>query len=233
MDERVRFVAGLLEGEKMAPLCRAFGISRETGYKIFSRYKEMGIEGLTDRSRRPCRHANQLPFQIETLIVSLKKEQPSWGAPKIREKLMRLHPHLHAPAVSTVHAVLDRHGLVKRRKRRRPRAQGTAPSQPDRPNDLWCADYKGELMLADKRYCYPLTVTDHESRFLFASVGAAGGTSLPIIGALLGHTQVTTTQWYAHLSDDPLRAASDAIATKVRVAMGDAPDPGELVRLNR
>ena len=55
MDERVRFVVRLLEGEKMAPLCRAFGISRKTGYKIFTRYKEMGIEGLTDRSRRPCR----------------------------------------------------------------------------------------------------------------------------------------------------------------------------------
>ncbi|MEQ9705422.1 IS481 family transposase [Roseitalea porphyridii] len=168
MDERVRFVARLLDGEKMAPLCRAFGISRKTGYKIFSRYKEIGIEGLTDRSRRPYRHANQLPFQIETLIVSLKKEQPSWGAPKIREKLMRLYPDLHAPAVSTVHAVLDRHGLVQRRKPRRARAQGTALSRPGHPNDLWCADYKGEFMLADRRYCYPLTVTDHESRYLFA-----------------------------------------------------------------
>lgn len=168
MEERVRFVARLLDGEKMAPLCRAFGISRKTGYKIFSRYKEMGIEGLTDRSRRPYRHANQLPFQIETLIVSLKKEQPSWGAPKIRDKLMRLYPDLHAPAVSTVHAVLDRHGLVQRRKPRRARAQGTALSRPGHPNDLWCADYKGEFMLADRRYCYPLTVTDHESRYLFA-----------------------------------------------------------------
>lgn len=168
MDERVRFVARLLDGEKMAPLCREFGIARKTGYKIFSRYKEMGIEGLTDRSRRPYRQANQLPFQIEALIVSLKKEQPSWGAPKIREKLTRLYPHLHAPAVSTVHAVLDRHGLVKRRKPRRPRAQGTALSRPGKPNDLWCADYKGEFMLADKRYCYPLTVTDHESRYLLA-----------------------------------------------------------------
>ena len=110
MDERVRFVARLLDGEKMAPLCREFGIARKTGYKIFGRYKEMGIEGLTDRSRRPYRQANQPPLQIEALIVSLKKEQPTWGAPKIREKLTRLHPHLHAPAVSTVHAVLDRRG---------------------------------------------------------------------------------------------------------------------------
>jgi len=55
----------------MAPLCRSFGISRKTGYKIFQRYKDMGLEGLTDRSRRPYRHANRLPFQVEQLIVSL------------------------------------------------------------------------------------------------------------------------------------------------------------------
>ena len=168
MDERVRFIARLLDGEKMAPLCRSFGISRKTGYKIFERYKTMGLEGLTDRSRRPYRQANQLPFQIETLIVSLKKEQPSWGAPKIREKLARLYPDVHTPAISTVHAVLDRHGLVKRRKRRRHKATGTGLSRPRQPNDLWCADYKGEFMLADRRYCYPLTITDHESRFLLA-----------------------------------------------------------------
>ncbi len=168
MDERVRFVARLLDGEKMAPLCRSFGISRKTGYKIFERYKEMGLEGLTDRSRRPYRQANRLPFQLESLIVSVKKEQPSWGAPKIREKLLRLYPHIHPPAVSTVHAVLDRHGLVVKRKRRRQRAEGTALSASRAPNDLWCADYKGEFMLADKRYCYPLTITDHESRYLFA-----------------------------------------------------------------
>jgi len=166
MDERIRFVARLLDGEKMAPLCRAFGISRKTGYKIFERYKAFGIEGLTDRSRRPYRQANQLPFQIESLIVQLKKEQPSWGAPKIREKLKRLYPEVHTPAVSTVHAVLDRHGLVARRKPRRSRAQGTPLSQPGQPNDLWCADYKGEFMLTDRRYCYPLTVTDQESRYL-------------------------------------------------------------------
>jgi transposase len=74
MDERLRFVARLLEGEKMAALCREFDISRKTGYKIFERYKNCGIEGLTDRSRRPYRHANRPPFQTETLIVQLRKE---------------------------------------------------------------------------------------------------------------------------------------------------------------
>jgi putative transposase len=168
MDERLRFVARLLDGEKMAPLCREFGISRKTGYKIFERYKDCGLEGLTDRSRRPYRQANQLPMQLEKLIVRLKKEKPAWGAPKIRERLRRQYPDVRTPAISTVHAVLDRHGLVKRRRRRRYKAQGTALSKANQPNELWCADYKGEFMLADRRYCYPLTVSDFSSRYLLA-----------------------------------------------------------------
>jgi putative transposase len=166
MDERLRFVARLLEGEKMAELCREFDISRKTGYKIFTRYKDIGLEGLTDRSRRPYRQANRLPFQVETLIVALKREHPSWGAPKIREKLRRRHPDLKPPAISTVHAVLDRHGLVTHGRERRYQAQGTTLSNPTSPNDLWCADFKGEFMLTDKRYCYPLTITDFASRYL-------------------------------------------------------------------
>ena len=166
MDDRLKFVARLLDGEKMAVLCREFEISRKTGYKIYARYKDCGVEGLTDRSRRPYRHARQLPFQIEKAIVQLKQEHPSWGAPKIRERLRRKHSEIHCPAISTVHAILDRNGLVKRRRRRRYKAEGTPLSRPSSPNDLWCADYKGEFMLADRRYCYPLTITDFASRFL-------------------------------------------------------------------
>jgi putative transposase len=165
-DERLRFVARLLDGEKMARLCAEFGISRKTGYKIDDRYQDVGLQGLTDRSRRPYRHANQLPMAIEKRIVRLKREYPDWGAPKIRERLRKRCPEVQCPAISTVHAVLDRHGLVTRRKRRRHRAEGTALSHPGQPNDLWCADYKGECMLADRRYCDPLTITDFASRSL-------------------------------------------------------------------
>ena len=133
VDERLRFVARLLDGEKMAALCKEFGISRKTGYKIFDRYEDCGVQGLTDRSRRPYRQANQLPLQIETWIVRLKKDYPGWGAPKIRERLRRQYPGLQCPAISTVHAVLDRHGLVTRRKRRRYRAAGTTLSRPTQP----------------------------------------------------------------------------------------------------
>jgi len=142
MDERVRFVARLLEGEKMAPLCAEFGISRKTGYKIFERYKDCGVRAFSDRSRRPFRQANRLPPQLEATIVRLKREYPGWGAPKIREKLRQQFTGPHLPAISTVHAVLDRHGLVPHRQRRRHRATGTALSRPAEPNALWCADTK-------------------------------------------------------------------------------------------
>jgi transposase InsO family protein len=168
MDERLRFVARLLDGQNMSRVCREFGISRPTGYKIFNRYKDIGYQGLLDRSRRPYRHANQIPFQLESAIVRLRTEHPSWGAAKIREKLLRAFPMVPAPAKSTVHAVLDRNGLVERRKRRRHKAQGTSLTDPSSPNQLWCADFKGEFMLGNRQYCYPLTITDYSSRYLLA-----------------------------------------------------------------
>jgi transposase InsO family protein len=171
MDERIRFVARLLEGEKMSPLCREFGISRVTGHKLLNRYRECGLDAFNDRSRRPYRHANKLPYQVERTILGIKKEHSSWGAPKIRDKIIRAFPMIKAPAVSTIHAVLDRNGLVKRRKRRRHKAQGTELKGAHDVNGLWCADFKGEFMLGNKQYCYPLTITDFRSRYLLACEG--------------------------------------------------------------
>ena len=168
MDERLRFVARLLDGDKMAVVCREFGISRKTGYKIFNRYKDFGIRGLEDRARSPYRHPNKLPFQLETTILRIKREHRSWGAPKIRDKLTKQYPSIKPPAISTIHALLDRHGLVKRRKRRRYKAQGTELSDARTPNALWCADYKGQFKLGNRQYCYPLTITDYRSRYLLA-----------------------------------------------------------------
>jgi transposase InsO family protein len=168
MDERLRFVSRLLEGEQMALMCREFGISRKTGYKIFERYKEHGLEALSDRSRRPYRHANKLPEQVELAVVHLKQEKPHWGARKIHEKLLRKFAgEVKVPAVSTIHATLDRHGLVTPMKRRPwSKAVGTGLSLGQHPNELWCTDYKGEFLLGNHKYCYPLTVTDHASRYL-------------------------------------------------------------------
>ncbi|MGE0007247.1 MAG: helix-turn-helix domain-containing protein [Parvibaculaceae bacterium] len=182
MDERVRFVARLLEGEEMTAMCREFGISRKTGYKILNRYKQEGAEALCDRSRRPVRYANQLADQLERLIVDLKREKPHWGARKIRELLVRrLAGDVRVPARSTVHAVLDRHGLVRRARRRRNKAQGTPLSQALVANDLWCADFKGEFKLGNGRYCYPLTVTDQASRYLRACEAFESTREEPVI----------------------------------------------------
>ncbi|PIT99452.1 MAG: integrase [Bdellovibrionales bacterium CG10_big_fil_rev_8_21_14_0_10_45_34] len=171
MDERVKFVARLLDGESMTSLCREFGISRKTGYKIVERYQDIGTGAFTDRSRRPIRLANQLPLQVEKFILNMKKEYPSWGARKIREKLIRKFPDVRTPAKSTIHAALDRNGLVIPRGRIRRRAEGTVLSQASYPNELWCADYKGEFMLGSKEYCYPLTITDQASRYLLRCEG--------------------------------------------------------------
>jgi len=166
MDERLRFVARLLDGEAISEVCREFGISRKTGYKIYDRYKKHGLEALSDRSRRPLRYANQLPAQIEGLIVGLKRDKPHWGARKIRELLIRrLDGDVRVPAKSTIHAVLHRHGLVKPTGRVRHRATGTPLSMEAGPNELWCADFKGEFKLGNGKYCYPLTVTDYTSRY--------------------------------------------------------------------
>ena len=185
MDERVRFVGRLLDGESMSDVCREFGISRKTGYKIFNRYRQDGLEALCDRSRRPVRYANQLPDPIERMIVTAKKDKPHWGARKIRELLVRkLDGDIRIPARSTVHAVLDRHGLVTHaRRRHRYKAEGTELSQALLPNDLWCVDFKGEFKLGNGRYCYPLTVSDQASRYLLACEALESTREVPVIQA--------------------------------------------------
>lgn len=183
-EERLRFVARILEGESMTDVCRAFGISRKTGYKLLERYREDGPVALSDRSRRPVRYANQLPAQVERLIVEVKREKPHWGARKIREILVRrLAGDVRIPATSTIHAVLDRFGLVKRMGRRRHKATGTALSPGSAPNQLWAADFKGEFKLGDGRWCYPLTVTDHASRFLLLVEAEESTREDPVIAA--------------------------------------------------
>jgi homeodomain-containing protein len=97
-----------LEGEKMAPLCGEFGISRKTGCKIFDRYKDCGVAAFSDRSRRPYRQANRLPPQLEATIVRLKREYPAWGAPKIREKLRRQSTAPHLPATQSTDSSTSR-----------------------------------------------------------------------------------------------------------------------------
>src|SRR6266536_2720584 len=93
-------------------------------------------------------------------------ERPLAPAGPLRQPAARLAGDVRVPAKSTIHAVLDRHGLVKRSGGPRHRARGTPLSGGVAANDLWCNDFKGEFKLGNGRYCYPLTVIDHASRFL-------------------------------------------------------------------
>jgi transposase InsO family protein len=172
VSERMKFIGRLLDGEKMTDLCREFGISRVTGHKIWSRYQEEGTRSMNDRSKRPWRLANQTAPNVETAILEVKEKYPTWGAPKIWAYLERRKKDLKLPARSTVHAILDRHGLVKRQSRkRRFFAEGTDLITAVRPNQLWCADFKGQFRMGNQKYCYPLTITDQYSRYILACEG--------------------------------------------------------------
>ena len=87
MNDKMRFINQILDGKSMSKVCRDFDISRKTGYKVWKHYKESG--SISPRSSRPFRFANQLPEDVESLILDLKKEKPHWGAPKIREIFKR------------------------------------------------------------------------------------------------------------------------------------------------
>jgi transposase-like protein len=165
MDERARFV---FEAERsdlpFAELCRRYGISRPTGYKWVDRHRDDGVAGLEDRSHRPrsCPHAT--PAKIEKRIIELRKRR-RWGAPKLRTPLEREFDSV--PSVSTIHRILERHDLVRRRRpRRHSDRPGKTPFVADRPNALWTADFKGQFRTRDGELCYPLTVQDAHSRFL-------------------------------------------------------------------
>jgi transposase InsO family protein len=167
VQERMKFVIRLETGERMRDLCLEFGITPKTGYKIWNRYKGEGLTGLVDRSRRPHRFARQTSPKIQKLILDLKREHTTWGASKLREVLQKNHPHLQFPVRGAIHSLLDKNGLVKKRKQRRGRSfYPTHLTQGGQPNDVWATDYKGQFRMQNSQYCYPLTVTDDLSRYI-------------------------------------------------------------------
>ncbi len=169
MDERLRFVARLLDGEKMAALCAEFGISRKTGYKIFDRYKDCGVEALTDRSRRPYRHANQLPPAVEAGHRAAEAGVSELG--RAEDSRAAARP-VSGPALPG-----DQHrargarppwpGAAPRRRRRiAPRARRCRSRRS--PTRCGAPTTKASSCSANRRYCYPLTITDFASRYLLA-----------------------------------------------------------------
>lgn len=170
VNERMKFIVRLEEGESMTSLCEEFEISRKTGYKIWNRFQTKGLDGLLDESRRPFSNPLQTSETIAQLILNLKAARPTWGAIKLREYLLRKHANIRFPSRNTFHNILVRNSLVKSKKRIKYKATGTNLRSTQNPNDLWCADFKGQFRLRSKRYCYPLTISDHRSRYLIKCV---------------------------------------------------------------
>ena len=168
-EQRWNFVMALQAGQwSMTELCERYGVSRPTGYKWLQRADE-GTPGFVDRSRAPARCPHRTPASVERQILKLR-DQYGWGAKKLIRVLERRHPETAWPARSTVNAILDRHGRLRKNRRRRRRWEhpGAAALGTDRPNQIWPADFKGQFKTRDGKYCYPLTVTDPYSRKLLA-----------------------------------------------------------------
>jgi len=149
--ERTKFVLRLEEGERMVDLCREFGISRKTGYKLWERYKRFGAVGLFDESRKPLCSPQRMSKDMQELLLGGRKLHPTWGPKKVRAWLAAKQPGLKLPAPSSIGDLFRRNGLVTRRRRPRfPAPYGTSPlEQATAANDVWCADFKGQFKLGN------------------------------------------------------------------------------------
>ena len=169
MDQRMRFVVEYDLGElPVRALCRKYGISPKTAYKWLHRADEWGLEaGLRDLSRAPHVHPNQVSAEVEEGVICARLAHPTWGPRKLRALLERHGGSTSWPASSTIGGVLKRHNLVRPRKRRRRVPAFTEPfAWVERPNDVWCADFKGWFRTGDGERCDPLTISDACSRYL-------------------------------------------------------------------
>jgi transposase InsO family protein len=165
MKERERLVQAYLTGRySVTELAEMFDVSRKTIHKFIYRYRQLGPEGLSDRSHAATHHPNAIPPEIVTAVLRQKQAHPTWGPLKLSPGPQD-DPETW-PAASTRGLILARAGLTRTRKHRRrvPPTQPFADTQ--RPNDTWCADFKGWFRTGDGQRCDPFTVTDAYSRML-------------------------------------------------------------------
>jgi transposase InsO family protein len=178
VERRLKLVlAAEADAEPFVVLCEREGISRKTGYKWWGRYRADGPMGLLDRSSAPKQHGRAAPEELAEKIILLRQARPSWGPRKVIARLRLDHPDLAWPAASTAGEILKRAGLVtSRRVRRRAPPRLGDLTVPERPNQVWAADYKGWIRLGDGSRCEPLTITDGFCRYLLRLSCGSGTT---------------------------------------------------------
>ena len=169
MDERLRFIfEAQLKLWTITELCKRYGISRKTGYKWLKRFDQQGLDGMGERSRAPNHCPHRTADKVVQRVVAERKRHPRWGPKKIAQALKRAGADFSVPAASTIGEILKRHGLVKRRRRRRGalRRWPKTLTQPKRANHVWGVDFKGWFRTGNGLRCDPLTASDLYSRFV-------------------------------------------------------------------
>jgi transposase InsO family protein len=172
VDQRTEFVLRAFGNqERFGELCQQFGVSRKTGYKWKERFVQQGLSGLADHSRRPRTAPSEVAEAICCQIVKLRLAHPRWGARKLRAVLERTLPKEDLPSESSFKRILDKAGLVERR-RRVPAEQATrlrTPARAERPNHVWTIDFKGWWYTRDRGRFEPLTIRDDFSRYVLCA----------------------------------------------------------------
>lgn len=172
MEQKEEFIILWKTGRyTVTDLAEMFFISRPTAYKYIERYKSYGLPGLLELSRAPRSVPNKTPDHIEQAIGELREQFPRWGAAKLLVLLEARYPYFTLPKESTVNLILKRNGYIKDRKKRRKIEPQHPIFDPVQPNEIWSADFKGKFRLGNKVYCYPLTIADSYSRYVFAAKG--------------------------------------------------------------
>jgi transposase InsO family protein len=163
-------------GRPFSSICEAFGISRETGYQLLRRHRELGNKAFEAQSRRPLHSPQAIKPVVEQKILEVRAKHPTWGARKILAYLQRHSPGRRWPVASSIGDVLRRNGLTHPRRSRSRTAPFTQPlGHASAPNDLWCIDFKGWFRTLDGVRCNPLTITDASSRMLLRCHHVAKG----------------------------------------------------------
>jgi transposase InsO family protein len=172
LDQKKEFIL-LWRTQKFSvvELSKMFDISRTTAYKFINRYKRNGEVGLEELSRAPRKVANKTPSRIESEIIKLRGKHQRWGAEKLLVLLEDRLPGQQLPKVSTVNLILRRNGLIKERRRRKKVEPQKPIFDPQVPNEVWSADFKGKFRMGNGQYCYPLTIADSCTRYVFAAKG--------------------------------------------------------------
>ena len=170
--EKLKFVGDWLkEDYNFSDLCKRYGISRKTGYKLINRYREEGEYAFQPKSHARHYHPNGTGHEVQQRLIALKHRYPKWGPEKLRDWLLLNESHQNWPAVSTIGDILKKHGLVKARKYRKQVPSHSEPfAECNAPNRVWSADFKGQFKVGNT-YCYPLTISDNHSRFLLLCKG--------------------------------------------------------------